>query len=353
MATTTNAVNCTQLGQVMYSGASGVWSQGAKLGAYNIGFTYSGGTFTVAGSDGTALSATNPGYVVFPGATAGNLITIPVTANQTFTDGSGGTIAGMKFGLPYGGSDVSWATNMPFFCYAVAKSDRSAVAFMVSRKPNATRAPVAANIGKSGSVVNVSQEDFFSLASITVADYASQPAVYIGCFECQYTAAGTSYYTVQSFTAGVDGAGLDFDNGSFLYPVASNGAATDTHWMANGGTAPVWTTKQMGYQIFRNGQVKIYLSQTAISTAGVGAVNARLTLPYAVVTQEVNCFGSGAPITAAGNINTLVNFQAAVSAPQIYLQFFVSNNVFQTNANITSTAFNDFPACVGYNAYTS
>ena len=79
--------------------------------AENIGIAYSGGTFTVQGADGNALSSTNPGYINLQSTTAGRQIKIAVTSNQTFTDGSSGTIDNQRFGLTTG---VNASVDIPF-----------------------------------------------------------------------------------------------------------------------------------------------------------------------------------------------------------------------------------------------
>lgn len=255
----------------------------------NLSIAYAAGTFTVQGFDGTALSATNPAYVTLQSpSTAGQLITVSVTANQTFTDSAGSNqISGNNFGVTAG---VAWATDMPYFLYAVVKSDGTAIAFMISRHPAIKVSPVAGKIGQSGSSLATTQASFFSLAAITAANYASQPCLCIGSFRMQ-KATTSNTWTVSAISA-QDGIGSFMENLTFTYPAAQNGASTGTLFTANGGTAPVFTTNSVGYKINRFGfcETEYFLSGDG-GTDGAGAVSAQLTLPYtgSVMNQTNNC----------------------------------------------------------------
>lgn len=247
----------------------------------NLGIALSGGTFSVQGAR-AALSQDNAAYVGIQDVVAPGLQRVyRVIANQTFTDGSAGTTDNQRFGLLTG--NVWGANDIPFFLYAVENDAQTAVAFMISRNPAAQVAPAAASIGKSGAVVNVDQNDFFSLANITVGDYDGNPCTYIGCFRMRFVGA-TDSWTVQTLVAGTDGIGMNFNNKLFNFPVAVQGAAAGSFFLANGGTAPIYTTQQITYGIYRSGTVLINVSLETNSTAGAGAVNAIMTIPY---TQSV------------------------------------------------------------------
>lgn len=251
---------------------------GNQPGVSNLGIAYGGGTFTVEASDGTALSASNVAYVTLQSTTPGLLVTVPITANQTFTDGAAGTTATQRFGLT---AAINWAQDIPFYLYAVVKSDQSAIAFMISRNPSATTAPLAASIGQSGSLVNVGQSDFFSLRSITAADYASQPCLNIGSFRMQFTGA-TNSWTVQTL-ANSDGIAQFNEQTYFTMPKGVNGSGANTYFQNNGGTlGPTFTDASsfVRYQIKRDGWVKINFQLNTATANGTGANVLRFTLPY-------------------------------------------------------------------------
>lgn len=269
-------------GQVLTSNGPGVAptyqfdTDGTAIGVSNIGMSYSAGTFTVCSADGTALSASNPGYVTLQSKTAGLLKIVTVTANQTFTDGSAGQIDNMRWGVSTG---VNWANDMPFYLYAILNDAENAVAFAISRIPNRVTSPVAAGIGKAGAVVNTGQGDMFSLANITVADYESNPCLCIGSFRMQFAGA-TDSYTVQALNSG-DGIGNFNEQTQFTYPASQNGNATGSYFLANGGTAPIWADQASAYYIDRFGRISWIFSSDGINvtTDGVGAVALRAAMP--------------------------------------------------------------------------
>lgn len=273
---TNNAVNMIQVGQTMYNGA-GVWTQGAVPGSHNIGIAYAGGTFTVQGSDGTALSAANPGYVILQSkATPGRLATILVTANQTFTDGSAGTTDNARFGLTTG---VNWAQDVPFFLYGVMDDTETLINFMISRNPAAVTSPASTSISKTGAIINVNQADFFSLGSITVTSYDSNPCICLGAFRMQFTGA-TDHWTVQALST-ADGIGRFHKETWFLFPSGQNGAAASTYFLAGAGTEPQFTENNMMYSIKTDGFVDYLFRAHICTVGGVGAQEIGPVLPYA------------------------------------------------------------------------
>ena len=270
-------------------------------GCSNIGIAYSSPTFTVQGYDGTALSATNPGYVTLPSkANPGRFVTIAVTANQTFTDGSTGTTDNARFGVTTG---VNWAQDMPFFLYGVMDDNEALINFMFSRNPCATTSPASTSISKTGSIINVNQADFFSLDNITVTSYDSNPCLCLGSFRMQFVGA-TDSWTVQAL-GNNDGIEKYNDNVLFIFPSGQNGAASGTYILANAGTEPVWTTQAMRYTIDRKGLVRYVFDAQNASTAGVGANTMQPVLPYAVYSaqQEASNLGVYTGVTSLVSVN--------------------------------------------------
>lgn len=296
----------------------------------NLGIAYAAGTFTVQGYDGNPLSPSNPAYVwIQSKIVPGRLVRYSVTANQTFTDGAAGGTDNQRFGLISG--NVWGANDIPFFLYAVENDTETAVAFMISRDPSAQVAPAAAQIGQSGAVVNVDQRDFFSLASITVGDYDGNACTYIGGFRMRFTGA-TDSWTVQTIAQGIDGVGLDYDGRMFNFPTGVQGAAANSFFFSNGGTAPIWGTQQVTYRIQRNGNLIVNFGANNVTTAGAGAVDAILALPYSFATVTMPYRGVGWLVLPTTIVVALFpRSQVVVPAPTAV--FFTNGN-----AGVTSLA---------------
>ncbi len=301
------------------------------FGVENIGIAYSGGTFTVHGYDGTALSASNIGKAwVQSKATPGRLVQLSATENFTFTDGSSGTTDNQRFGLT---TAVDWANDIPFFLYIIAHdTPASAPAFGISRNPAATNAPASASIGVSGAVVNVGQGDFFLLTGAssgtpTVGNYDTNPCVCLGSFRMRFTGA-TDHWTVQAL-ATTDGIDEFNEETVFIMPAGVNGSAAGTYIQSNAGTEPVFTTNNMKYCIFRTGLVWMRWQGENASTAGIGVNVLNATLPYASIAST-----DDAPITGYCfyQSSTSLRFPTtcAIAAGNSYVQ------EFRTNASATN-----------------
>ena len=338
------------VGQVLTSaGASAlpVWSSLPISFPQNIGITYSGGTFTVNSADGTAFSSSNVGRVTLQSkGTPGELVTIPITANQTFTDGSGGTMDNARFGVTTG---VNWAEDVPFFLYAVMDDTESLINFMVSRMPCATVSPANTSISKTGAIINVNQADFFSLDNITVTDYDSNPCVCIGSFRMQFAGA-TDSWTVQALNT-TDGIGNFNDNHIFNFPSGQNGAAAGTWILSNAGTEPVFSTNSMTYMIQKNGLVK-YNFTGITATAGVGAQTLQPVFPYAMSSsiQEDSITGRHFQSSTGSNFITIIAVpSSSAAATDVYSTG--SAIVAYQNATIATSDALEFIAF--YRAYTN
>ncbi len=302
--------------------------------AENIGFTYAAGsgTFTVTDATGAALSASNPAYIALSSKTAGALKRIKITANQSFIDDNGSSqIIGNLFGLT---TSIAFAQDIPFFLYAVLDDTETTVAFMISRFPNANTSPVAANIGKSGSAVADTQASFFSLANVTVADYESNPCVSLGSFRMRMSSADD--WTVQTLAIS-DGIGQYQEMNQFLMAVNQFGAAASSFYYANGGTAPQFTTNNYVYKVNRNNILTVYTNFNVATTAGVGAVNLQLALPFSVGGTSL---GSALLKDNAGNFYVCTT-QIPNPAPQNKLETIFANNLASgqlLNNNMTGNA---------------
>lgn len=271
-------------------------------GVRNIGFSYVVGTgvFTIQGQDGIALSTTNPAYITIQSKTnPGQLVTIAVTANQNFIDDIGASeIIGNLFGLTSG---IAITSDIPFYLYAVSNDAENAIAFMISRFPNAPFAPITTKIGMPSSAIADTQGSFWSLDNITVANYDLNPCLAIGAFRMRMSSLDD--WTVQSFTS-YDGIGRFLENFQFNFPRGQFGAAAAKVFKNNGGTAPDDADGGYGYYINqKTNRVFFQLAFPSIDTAGVGAVTALLAGPY--LREEGATAGSGF-LSISGGYNFLM-----------------------------------------------
>ena len=172
-----NQVGTTYKGNIDNSIAAGQWH-------VNLGLTYSAGTLTVSGSNGTALSSTNPAFVKFRSiANPGQNISVSVEANQNFIDDAGASeIIGNLFGTSTGHASDD---DITFTLYAVMHDDANAVAFMISRDGKALVSPAVGLIGAPDDAVADTFGSFFSLDNIDETKYDTNPCVRVGKFRMQ------------------------------------------------------------------------------------------------------------------------------------------------------------------------
>ncbi|MFO7800502.1 MAG: hypothetical protein R6V22_12105, partial [Rhodohalobacter sp.] len=87
----------------------------------NLGFDYTSGRFSIVGADGTALSATNPGYVrVQNGLDLGENLTVSLVKPYKFDDDSSAVtqdLAGWYTGM---NSGDDWDQDRLFYVYVIA-----------------------------------------------------------------------------------------------------------------------------------------------------------------------------------------------------------------------------------------
>ena len=243
--------------------------------SYNIGFTFAGGTFTMTAEDGSALSATNKGFVrVAKKSTPGTFLYIPIIANQTFIDSTGAsTIIGNLFGLT---TSIAHTNVIPFYVYGVVNTAETEIAFMISRYPTTPVSPVAAKIGQSGSAIASTQGSFFSLKSITATDFEQNPASRLGSFRMSMNASDD--WAVSALALN-DGMGKYQENTRFTMTKGQFGAKAANYFIDNGGTAPaIFGTSTLAYEIIDDiAHIDLFAS---FSAGGVGAVVLTYKVPF-------------------------------------------------------------------------
>lgn len=296
---------------------------------YNIGFSYSAGTFTVHDAVGAALSASNPGYLVLPSATSPGQRTVhEITANVTWQDDAGTSdIIGNLFGLTTG---IAYASDIPFFLYAAPDSTDANPKFFISRVPHRTICPAEADIGAPDDAVADTQGSFWCFENITEANYEFQPCVRIGMFRMQMSASDD--WTVQSL-GDADGIGRDPGIQMFQVPTGAWGATAGGLLLANGGTAPAMTNNKMWYNINPDGLCNVYFTLDGdAGTDGAGAVSTEMVIPFKHenVLQANTFIGYGRVISSATGTD-LALFQGAQN--QNYSFIVIEQGTFIQNQN--------------------
>jgi hypothetical protein len=243
----------------------------------NLGIGYVAPTFTVFSANGTALSATNPAYVrLASNLNPGRSIVYPLTSNFTFSDATGANnLGGNTFGTTAG---IAWSVVMPWYIYAVSKSDDTAATIMISRIPNIVYSPPAAQISKTGSAVSTTQFSAFALDStITVANYASTSVLLLGYFEMTKSAADAWTVGPINFRQGI---GLFDQEKKYGFPTNQNGAVRSCLSSTVGAnTVPTFNQLGAAYQILIDGTIHFWYSFDFPTIAGVGGGQVKLHLP--------------------------------------------------------------------------
>ena len=245
----------------------------------NLGIVYNAGTgfFSITAADGSALSASNPAFIVTKSnLNPGRKLVFRVTKPYGFIDDTGASeIIGNTFGSTAG---VSWPNEMPFFIYVITKNDDSDVTFSIGRLPHGRNAGVLAKAGSA--VANTQYSMFVMDSTAVVADYSGKPCVSIGWIQMAKTAADDWTVTAPSVGAG-DGIGSWPTTGFFTLPEGQNGATRkNLSSSAGGDTIPDYNAHSANYQIDRDGLIHYYWAGGNVAVAGNGAGQLRFHLPF-------------------------------------------------------------------------
>ncbi len=305
------------------------------LGPANIGIKLDTGVFTIVGANGQFLSASNPGYVTLHSNTIiGGFITYKLTfaslaASPNFHDNSSGTstIAGNTFGLD---NNVNCANTVPFFLYAVSKSDDTDVKFMISRYPNSMISPVAGKIAQTGLTT---QGSFFTFdGTIVAADYASTNCTCLGAFRMTKVATNANDWTVTALAAS-EGIGNFFEGGQFAWPLGFFGADPNSLFRPNGGTAPIYNDNAIAYSVGRDNVVEVGYVLGNNTTPGAGAFQAQIVYPFIALSggsvQSGN-LDAAAMLISTGIANQsyfVMNFQSAAANGSLELATIGANSI--------------------------
>lgn len=248
----------------------------------NLGLTLSAGVLSVCASDGSALSATNPGFACIQSITAGKNLVVTFTANQTIQDKNHASpqILG-RLGTT---ASVAWGSDMPIFLGIVNRDDTSANAKIClgrNPKPNFDSG-ASTNIGKAGTAASSSSQNNIIIAdsSITVADYANKPVTAIGSVKATIDNSAGGSATITVLAASEDGVGKFQEGIRFSMPTGQNGNQSGKHHnVADGATNLVFSTTTMFYILNRSGSVFIDIRMDTASVNGSDGVLLRFYCP--------------------------------------------------------------------------
>lgn len=253
--------------------------------ACNLGISLSGTTLSVNDASGAALSASNYGQVGMASTTAGNVVCLAATANASFT-------AAQTINMGWGITEAAnWANDVPFFLYAVNRSNSSIdgtdgnSAFFIARNPAMSVTPASANnIGDAVAIAATDdQTSILMLGTYTKANYVSLPCQLIGAFRMRWSSA-TTRWTPQAI-GNTDGVGIVHVNKTLAtrwqMPTGQMGASSGSFLLANAGTAPAFSSTDYWYKLSITGEVRVQIHANGDGgTDGAGAVRAQLALPF-------------------------------------------------------------------------
>lgn len=253
----------------------------------NLGISYSSGTFTLTGFDGTSLSTSNKGSVrTQNNSTPGQNLLLELSKVYSFRDDSHATnhdLEGWHVGMNDGDD---WDEDRPFFLYVVSNNaPGSTPAVAISLTPHASISPSLSRSNKSGSISSSKEYSFFYLnidgtAPSDLDDYDSNPCVCIGSFRMQTTDTANNDWTVQALDIQDGINNLQFDRVFRMPDTGVKGAATNTFFDDNGGTAPSFTNNYYKYRFSKGGFIYFDLNFAPCTTSGTGAYQALIVAPY-------------------------------------------------------------------------
>lgn len=282
------------------------WTQGINGSFRNLSFTHSAGTLTVAGADGTALSATNPGYILMPSnATASRMALHTLTSNVTLTVSD---MTGNIFNMT---ASTAYSNVFPVYFGFMADGSDENLVLVVSVLPNVTVSPsTSTDIGDPSAANADEQFSVFAASDITEADYTDKQICYIGGGSATKNA--SDVYTFAAINNEYEGTGKFNDVRIFTFANGLFGAGTNSPIKDNGGTAPVFSTTEKRYRIMRDGTIRFAWNFDGDGgTDGSGAVVSLIALPFSTYETSItrlpmqSGFGFTASISATEIMNTI------------------------------------------------
>lgn len=256
-----------------------------SLGAKNLALFYSAGTATIKGADGNNLSASNPGYVTIrSNVTEGVLVTYTITSNFTFDDANGAAsvFAGSLFGFTTGDTTTG-DRKTPFYLYAVGKDDDTDFSFFISRYPSlgqsVSNTTLSLKDAASGNADTYRDTLALEVLGASLSNFDAQNSTMIGVFEALIN--GSDDWVIQSL-ASITGIGRTLGFNNQVHSKGVMGQATNSYFLANGGTAPTDTdasNNMFQYRIDEITGTAHIIVDTIFQGSPTGAVDAIINVP--------------------------------------------------------------------------
>jgi len=305
------------------------WMQaGNNCWFWNLSFTHSAGTLTLAGADGTALSSTNPGFVAMASnATAGRIVLHTITANDTLTVSD---MTGSLFGTT---DAVAWGNAMPLYVGFMADASDANLEPIICRLPHLKTSPATStDIGDPSAATADEEWSVFAWNDITEANYTSKQVGIIGSLRAT-KAVTTNAWTLTALDA-LDGAGKWNDSRAFTMVTGNNGAASGKYWADNGGTAPSFSgANEVYYWISKDGRCQ-YAWRFNTSSAASGTGAGILEPPYRHYDSSainLTIFGVGQMRDSSSSVERTIMYYANSTGISLYVPTLVASGVFPNN----------------------
>jgi len=305
------------------------WMQaGNNCWFWNLSFTHSAGTLTLAGADGTALSSTNPGFVVMASnATTGRMVLHTITANDTLTVSD---MTGSLFGTT---SSIAWGNDMPLYVGFMADSSDANLEPVICRMPHLKTSPATSgDIGDPSSATADEEWSVFAWNDITETNYTSKQVGIIGSLRAT-KAVTTDAWTLTALDA-YDGAGKWNDSRTFTMVTGNNGAASGKYWGDEGGTAPSFSgANEVYYWISKDGRCQ-YAWRFNTSSAASGTGAASLKPPYRHYDSSainLTIFGVGQMRDSSAGVERTIMYYGNSGGISLYIPTLVTVGVVPNN----------------------
>lgn len=309
------------------------------------------------GDDGNDLSDSNPAFINMRSTTPGKWFTGMLTSTKYFDyqGASDSDIIGEEFGTTAG---VAWSEGRPFAAYVVNKDDSdSGIEIAISPNPNAKLSPTGSayiSYWDNPSTIPSDNNFFFLTGSNVGTSHALKPSTLIGSFRMIKTL--NDDWAVNSLD---DGDGVmnfyNFGKRILTMPTGQMGAASGKYFFNNGGTAPTYTgTNIYQFTLSLEGfcNIRVYLENTVGGTAGSGAQNLALSLPYKN-NYGVRWRGGYGSVFESGEFDSLVmaEMQSTESIAAVVYQSVIQTLVVGVSNNGQSTTSRRFELSAIYQCF--
>jgi hypothetical protein len=252
-------------------------------------FSLADHVFTVAAKGVTKVRFPKQG-------TWGEHVTLDLTG-MSWTLNDDGHASEQFIGLFETTASVAWGNALPFQTCLVNKDNVAAnVRMALTLDPVAARNKVTGTanyIGDNATApVTSDQRNWIICDNITPGDWVDLPSVWIGHITATKDASAGGVWDIAALSS-TNGYGKSSRSVKCTMPVAQRGATT-THFVASGGTVPVYATNYYYFWLDDDGICKIVFAFDGDGGAeGNGANGLRISLPF--TSPDISTLGSYYP----------------------------------------------------------